>query len=229
MAQQHPSFRNSRQNGRIRKKLQSLGPEALTDQDLLAIVLARGCRGESAGTVADRVLQLFRAGAFPRCCSVDTLRDLCQLGSQHASQILACFELGKRFFDRMDGIRLCTPDAVYDHLRSMGRLNKEAFRGLYLDIRNQLVHDEIVSLGTLTMNLVHPREVFRPAIEHSAAGIILVHNHPSGDPTPSAEDLKVTRQLMEVGRLLDIEVLDHVIIARDAFVSLRRKGFLGAQ
>jgi DNA repair protein RadC len=123
-------------------------------------------------------------------------------------------------------MRFCTPEAVHNHLRSMGRLKKEAFRGLYLDVKNQLVHDEIVSLGTLTMNLIHPREVFRPAIEHSAAGIILAHNHPSGDPTPSSEDLKVTKQLVEVGRLLDIQVLDHLIITADDFVSLRRQGFL---
>ena len=108
----------------------------------------------------------------------------------------------------------------------MSTLNKEAFRGLYLDVKGQLVHDEIVSLGTLSMNLVHPREVFRPAVEHSAASLILAHNHPSGDPTPSAEDLRVTRQLAEVGRLLDIEVLDHVIIGAEGFVSLRRRGLI---
>jgi DNA repair protein RadC len=103
---------------------------------------------------------------------------------------------------------------------------KEAFWGFYLDVKNKIIHEELVALGTLSMNLVHPREVFQPAVLYSAAGIILVHNHPSGDPTPSAEDIKVTKQLVECGKLFDIEVLDHVIVATEGFVSLRRQGMI---
>jgi DNA repair protein RadC len=214
------------QLNRIRRKLNRLGPRALTDGELLAVVLSRGSRGEPADAAARRIMRIYHDGFGPRCCSVETFRELCRVSRQHACQTLACFELGRRFYCQTDGLQLSTPEAVHEHIRPMARLTREAFRGLYVDVKNCLIHDEVISLGTLSMNLVHPREVFRPAIEHSAAGIILAHNHPSGDPAPSAEDLKVTRQLLEVGRLLDIEVLDHVIVARKGCVSLRRKGFL---
>jgi len=219
-------IRSRQHNSKVRRKLDRSGPGALSDIELLAIVLARGYRGEPVDAIAHRIIRVYHDGFGPRCCSVETFRELCRVSRQHACQTLACFELGRRFYCQTDGLQLSTPEAVHDHVRSMIRLTREAFRGLYVDVKNCLIHDEVISLGTLSMNLVHPREVFRPAIEHSAAGVILAHNHPSGDPTPSAEDLKVTRQLIEVGRLLDIEVLDHVIVARRGCVSLRRKGFL---
>lgn len=122
--------------------------------------------------------------------------------------------------------QLRNPDEVYQYLSSLQKLLKETFHALYLDVKGRLIYDETVSIGTLTMNLVHAREVFRPAIEHAAASVILAHNHPSGDPTPSAEDLQITRQLVEVGKLIDIQVLDHVIIGEGDYVSLRRKGLM---
>jgi DNA repair protein RadC len=224
-----PSAQRPRRTPNLRRKLAKRGPEALSDEELLSIVLARGAGGESCPVIARRIMRFFHPGLFPHHGLVGSLQELCRISEGQACQVLACFELGRRYFHAIRQVRLCTPEAVYDHLRSMGRLGKEAFRGLYLDVKNQLVHDEIVSLGTLTMNLVHPREVFRPAIEHSAVGVILVHNHPSGDPTPSPEDLKVTRQLAQVGRIMDIEVLDHVIVTRESFVSLRRRGLLGKE
>jgi len=201
----------------------------LADDELLAIILAPGAGKESLLQIARRAMGSYGFGVLLGAGAVAHLRQLCDLGEMHACQIMACLELGRRIFHNGEGICLRTPEAVYEHLRSMSRLRKEAFRGLYLDVKGGLIHDEIVSLGTLTMNLVHPREVFRPALERSAANVILAHNHPSGDPTPSAEDLSVTRQLVEVGRLVDIQVLDHVIIGGRNFVSLRRKGLLGAE
>jgi DNA repair protein RadC len=229
MAHRHHRVRNLGKEEKPRERLKKFGPEALADDELLAVVLARGTKGEKPLPIARRVLDSRGFGALLGEGAMKHLCQLCDVGEGHACQILACFELGRRFFQRAAGINLHTPEAVYEHLRSMRRLHKEAFRGLYLDVKGRLVHDEIVSLGILTMNLVHPREVFRPAIEHSAASVILVHNHPSGDPSPSAEDLRVTRQLVEVGKLVDIEVLDHVIIGREGFVSLRRQGLMGPQ
>jgi DNA repair protein RadC len=226
MAHRHDRVRNLAKAQRPRERLKKLGPEALADEELLAVILARSTKGEGLLPIARRVLDSRGLGALLGEGAVGRLCQLCQVGEVHAYQILACFELGRRFFQKTDGINLRTPEAVYEHLRSMRGLSKEAFRGLYLDVKGRLVHDEIVSLGILTMNLVHPREVFRPAIEHSAASIILAHNHPSGDPAPSAEDLRVTRQLVKVGELVDIEVLDHVIIGREGFVSLRRQGLM---
>jgi DNA repair protein RadC len=229
MAYQQHRVTDLPEDQRPREKLRRLGPGALSDYELLAVILARGTKREGLLHIAQKALQSCGSGVLLGVEDVDRLRQLCDVGEVHACQILACFELGRRFFQKSNRIRLRTPEAVYQHLRHMSELNKEAFWGLYLDVKGRLVHDEVISLGTLTMNLVHPREVFRPAIEHSAASMILVHNHPSGDPTPSAEDLKVTRQLVEVGRLMDIEVLDHVIIGGESFVSLRRKGLMGTE
>jgi len=103
----------------------------------------------------------------------------------------------------------------------MRKLKKEQFRGLYLNSRNKLIHDEVISIGTLTANLIHPREVFQPAIEYLAAAIILSHNHPSGDPEPSGDDIKITKQLIEVSKIMNIEILDHIIIGKDKYISLK--------
>ncbi len=116
---------------------------------------------------------------------------------------------------------------AYQYLQAMKFLKKEHFHGLYLDSRNKLVYDEVISIGSLTANIIHPREVFRPAIEHSAAAVIVAHNHPSGDPHPSEHDLRVTARLKSVGELLNIPLLDHLIIADEGFVSLKDEGKMG--
>jgi DNA repair protein RadC len=226
MAYQRHRLKRSHREEAPKDRLKRLGPKALTDHELLATVLSESSPGKRILHIAHQVIEICVPGSIPGHGDVSNLRGFCELEEAHACKILACFELGKRYFERAAKPRLSTPEDVYEHLRSMSTLNKEAFRGLYLDVKGQLVHDEMVSLGTLSMNLVHPREVFRPAVEHSAASLILAHNHPSGDPTPSAEDLRVTRQLAEVGRLLDIEVLDHVIVGAEGFVSLRRRGLI---
>jgi len=223
MAHRHHRARTLAEDERPREKLRNLGPEALADDELLAVILARGTRGKGLLRIARRVLDSHGLGTLLGEGAVERLCQLCDVGEVHACQILACFELGRRFFQKANGISLRTPEAVYEHLRSMCRLSKEAFRGLYLDVKGRLVHDEIVSLGILTMNLVHPREVFRPAIEHSAASVILVHNHPSGDPTPSEDDVKLTKQLVEAGEILGIEVLDHIIICDRDYLSMKAK------
>ena len=115
------------------------------------------------------------------------------------------------------------PEDVYIYLEDMRKLKKEQFRGLYLNARNKVIHDEVISIGTLTANLVHPREVFQPAIEYLACGVIIAHNHPSGDPEPSEDDLEITRKLATVGKTMDIELLDHIIIGKNKYVSLKEK------
>jgi DNA repair protein RadC len=140
-----------------------------------------------------------------------------------ACQLVACFELGRRLFRNADGrkpIIIRTASQVYEYLKDMRDLSKEHLRGLYLDSHYQLIHDELISIGTLTSNLVHPREVFRPAIERSAAALILAHNHPSGIPKPSDADLAITEQIIEAGKVLGISLLDHVIIAKNSHQSI---------
>src|SRR5579864_1357843 len=138
-------------------------------------------------------------------------------------QLVACFELGRRLFKAGDGrkpIVIRTASQVYDYLKDMRDLPKEHLRGLYLDSHYQLIHDELISIGTLTSNVIHPREVFRPALEFSAAALILAHNHPSGVPKPSEADLAITRQIIEAGKVLGIGLLDHVIIAKNKHESI---------
>jgi DNA repair protein RadC len=106
----------------------------------------------------------------------------------------------------------------------MKKLTKEQFRGLYLNTRNRLIHDEVISMGSLNLSIVHPREVFRPAVEFGAAAVILAHNHPSGEPEPSDEDVKVTKRMIQVGKIMDIEILDHLIIGDEKYVSLKERG-----
>ena len=139
-----------------------------------------------------------------------------------ACQVVACFELGRRFF-KTDGKRplvIRTAQQVYEYLKDMRDLPKEHLRGLYLDSHYQLIHDEIISIGSLTANIIHPREVFRPAIEYSASAIILAHNHPSGVAKPSDADLAITSQIVNAGKMLGVSVLDHVIITKNKYESI---------
>ncbi len=139
-----------------------------------------------------------------------------------ACQIVACFELGRRFFRKTDGgpVVIRTARQAYEYLKDMRDLPKEHLRGLYLNSRYRLVYDEVISVGTLTENLVHPREVFKPALEYSAAAVIIAHNHPSGSTRPTGSDIEVTKQLIEAGKMLGIEVLDHLVIAKNGFGSV---------
>jgi len=140
-----------------------------------------------------------------------------------ACQLVACFELGRRLFETRSGrkpIVLRTASQVFEYLKDMRDLPKEHLRGLYLDNHYQLIHDELISIGTLTSNVIHPREVFRPALEYSAAALILAHNHPSGIAKPSEADLAITAQIIEAGRVLGITLLDHVIIAKNKHESV---------
>jgi len=137
-------------------------------------------------------------------------------------QIVACFELGRRFFkeEKTGTITIRNAKQAFEHLKDMAKLSKESFRGLYLNSRYKLIHSETISIGTLDASIIHPREVFRPAIEHGASAIIVAHNHPSGILKATKEDLVVTQKLQEAGDLLGIELLDHLIISKNKFISL---------
>jgi DNA repair protein RadC len=139
-----------------------------------------------------------------------------------ACQIVACFELGRRFYQKKPGasITIRTAKQAFEYLKDMGNLNKEQFRGLYLNTHYQLIHDEVISIGTLDASLVNVREVFRPALEYSAAAIIIAHNHPSGATKATKADVDVTNKLIEAGNIMDIEVLDHLIIGKHKFSSI---------
>jgi DNA repair protein RadC len=143
------------------------------------------------------------------------------LSPVQACQVVAAFELGKRLFGRPTEVFLRSPEEVFEYAKDMARLKQEHLRGLYLDTRNRLIRDEVITIGTLNESLAHPREIFHPAVETHAAAIILVHNHPSGDPFPSRDDIELTKQIYEASRLMEIEVLDHVIIGNKRYYSLK--------
>jgi DNA repair protein RadC len=151
------------------------------------------------------------------------------MGRARAAQLLAAAELGRRLWPDGDESPLVRgPETVFELTRDIRGTNREHFVGFYLNSRNQVLRREIISIGSLNASIVHPREVYQPAIAVSAASLILAHNHPSGDPAPSEEDLAITRRLVEAGRILGIDVLDHVVVARDAYVSFKERKLLHA-
>jgi len=178
---------------RPREKLIKYGPDVLKTPELMAIILNTGYRGETVLELSHRIIKEYGSKAITQEKNVARLIETLGIPPVKACQIVACFELGRRFFQeepgKMPTIR--NPEDVYRYLEDMKKLKKEQFRGLYLNTRNKIIHDEIISIGSLTANLVHPREVFQPAIEYLAAGLIIAHNHPSGDPNPSEEDLNL--------------------------------------
>lgn len=204
-------------NERPRERLVTRGPDALTHAELIAILLRTGLKGVNVVQVGQQLLQKFGSLNALALASVDELRKVPGIGRDKAATLVAAFALARRMEQerREESPVLDNPETVVSFLRESARLKSvEEFQVLLLNTRKRLLRVEKISEGTLDTVLVHPREVFRSAISASAAGIILVHNHPSGDPTPSDADIKVTRDLIRAGQLLKIEVVDHIIIGR---------------
>jgi DNA repair protein RadC len=214
---------------RPRERLRDQGLTALADAELLALQLGSGAPGQSAVEVAREMLATYGSLAEIASRDVSELARQRGVGPAKASRLAAAFEMTRRLRARRPGARtlLATPAAVFAAFAPlMEDLKREVFRVALLDAKNGLLRDYVISEGTLSASLVHPREVFKPAILESAASVILLHNHPSGDPTPSREDVRLTRQLVECARLLDLRVHDHVIVGRGQFVSLAERGLI---
>ena len=208
-----------------REKLISDGPESLALRELVAIVLGTGTSKEGVLEMAGRIVKEYgEHGIVAETDPGKLSRDL-DIPIVKACQIVAVGELGRRFYKKnSSGFTVIrNGHDVYEYLGDMRNLGKEQLRGLYLNSHNHIVHDEVISIGTVNSNLVHPREVFRPAIEYSAAAVILAHNHPSGLSEPSDEDRRVTEQLVQAGKLIGIELLDHVVIAKNGWKSINAK------
>jgi DNA repair protein RadC len=211
-----------------------VGPDALSSAECVAILLRSGIKGRNAVEVAAQLVSKFGSLTALAKCSVDELRSVKGVGRDKAITLLAAFSLARKMAAelRRESPVLDNPEAVADLMREATRLQEvETFQVLLLNTRRRLIDIAKISDGTLDTILVHPREVFKPAIAANAAAVVLVHNHPSGDPTPSEADVKVTRDLIRAGQLLKIEVLDHVILGtcsqereRD-FCSLRELGY----
>jgi DNA repair protein RadC len=215
---------------RPRERLVKLGTEALSVPELLALILGRGSKGESVVLTAQKLLSTFGNLKNMASASIEELTSVKGIGLAKATQLKAAFELGKRLEEHStEGEKptIGSPDdavkAVKNRLKAK---KKEHFLVLSLDTRNHLIDIHTISIGSLDSSIVHPREVFKEAISSSAASVIFVHNHPSGDPSPSEDDIKLTKRLAEVGQLVGIEVLDHIIIGDKNYFSMKSRGIL---
>jgi len=212
---------------RPREKLARYGPEKLSNAELLALIVRTGCRGQSALKISEKLLKNFGARSLPELVLKD-LRSVPGIGQAKACEIVACFELARRLLNdkKSEIFQISSPQDLFDQLRDICALKKEHFIIFYLDSRNQSIKREIISIGLLNASLVHPREVFEPAIKNLAAQIVLAHNHPSGNLEPSDDDLSLTRRLVQAGQLLGIEVLEHLIVTKEAYFSFKEHGLV---
>ena len=214
---------------RPRERLLKDGPSSLSNHELLAILLRTGTKKESVLQMANRLLTKFEGLRLLKDASINEITSIKGIGAAKALQIIAAIELGRRIhrLQYEDRYIIRSPeDAANYVMEEMRFLTQEHFVCLYLNTKNQVIHQQTVFIGSLNASIVHPREVFKEAFRRSAASFICLHNHPSGDPAPSREDIEVTKRLNECGKLIGIELLDHLIIGDQKFVSLKEKGYL---
>jgi len=205
------------------EKLVKSGPGQLSVAELVAVLWRTGTVKEDVLAMAKRAVHEYGERTIGSELNAQRLADATGIPLTKAAQVIAAFELGRRYYATSAGrpLHIRTAKQAYQHMHSMGYLQKEQLRGLYLNSRYQVVHDEVISVGTLTSNVVHPREVFQPALERGAVAVIVAHNHPSGSLEPTSADVEVTEQLEAAGQILGIELLDHLIISGDRYVSIR--------
>jgi len=215
---------------RPRERLSKLGSEALSSQEILALILGRGTKGESVIITAQNLLTKFGNLKNLASASIEELTQIKGIGPAKAAQIKATFELVKRlenFPDETNKVTVKSPEDVIKTARALLKgKKKEHFLVMCLDTRNHLIKTDVVSIGSLDCSIVHPREVYKEAISSSAASVIFIHNHPSGDPTPSEDDIKITKRLIEAGEIVGIEVLDHIVICDSEHISMKNKNLI---
>ena len=213
---------------RPRERLVKFGEQALSAQELLQLILGRGVVGESVTVTAQKLLSRFGNLEKLSEASIEELSSIKGIGLAKATQIKAVFEIGRRLSTQTapyKSMELTDPEKVFKFMRSKIKdYHKEHFYLIALSTRNWTVNE--VSIGTLDSSLVHPREVFSEAIKNKAASVIFVHNHPSGDPEPSEDDLVITKRLVESGKILGIEVIDHIIVVKNGFLSFKEKNLI---
>jgi len=215
-------FRDLADEQKPREKIIFQGVDSLNLAELVAAILGVGTKKEDVLAMAQRIVKEYGEKAIAAEADAQQMADVLSIPLIKACQLVAAFELGRRFFASHDGkaIYIRSATQAYEYLKAISYSAKEQLRGLYLNSRYEVIHDEVISVGSLTANIVHPREVFRPALEHGAVAIIIAHNHPSGSLEPTSEDIAITEQLIVGGKLLGIELLDHLIIAKDKFIRI---------
>lgn len=213
---------------RPRERLMKHGVASLSNSELLAIILRTGSRKENVLNLANRILKEFNLLQLSRA-NVSQLKEIHGISHAKACQIVACFELARRLQayngEKKKKIK-SSEDAFKLLYPKLSGLKKEKFMALYLNTKNFVIKEEVISIGSLNASIVSPREVFSTALVEGAAGVIVAHNHPSGDTTPSKNDIDITIRLAEAGKLLGVELLDHLIIGDKSYISLRRIGVI---
>ncbi len=215
-----------------RERLQKYGSASLSDAQLLGIIIRSGRGGRSAVDLGMELLEKFGSlegiaqAGFNEICGKNGVKGI---GRAKAAEIKAAIELGRRHQKpSLAGASFCSSEEVASYYRPrMKDLKKEMFRCALLDTKNKIIRDEVISIGSLTSSIVHPRDTFKTAVRESAAAVIFIHNHPSGDTKPSQEDILLTRRLVQAGELLGIQVLDHIIIGDGSHFSFRENGMIG--
>lgn len=205
-----------------REKMLGQGPASLSMVELLAVILNVGTTKEGVLEMAGRIMREYGERSIISETDAQKLSTELDVPITKACQIIAVGEIGRRVYQKSEsGFKtIRTAKDVFEYCQDMRNLPKEHLRGIYLNTHHRVIHDEVISIGTINSNIIHPREVFRPAIEYNAVALVLVHNHPSNVVEPSAEDIDITKQLIEAGKMIGINVLDHVIITRNEFVSI---------
>lgn len=205
-----------------REKLLAHGPSNLSLTELVALILNTGTVREDVLTMSSRIIREYGEKSFASFDNPQKLANELSIPIVKACQIIASSELGRRFYKKPGGRNVCIRNAkdVSNHVRDMHDLPKEYLRGIYVNNHHRIVHEEVLSMGTLDANLIHPREVFKPAFEYGAMAVILVHNHPSGIVTPSLSDIDITKQIVLAGKIMGISLIDHVIVGKGKYTSV---------
>ncbi len=209
---------------RPRERLQTLGVNYLSMQELLALVIERGSRGKNVLTIAQELLATFGNLSKIKEASIEQLQQVDGIGIATACKLKASLKLGEKalIVHERYGQKVESPENIFHLLKNdLGNKKREHFKIILLNTKKHIIAIENISIGSLNSSIAHPREIFRSAIQHAADSVILVHNHPSGDPSPSDDDIELTERLIKVGDILGIKVVDHVIIAGKSFVNLR--------
>lgn len=214
---------------RPRERLLQYGSSHLSNQELLAILLGSGTKKESVMGLSSRLLMHFEGLKLLSEATIEELLSIRGIGQAKGVTLLAALEVGKRIHQYKPEERyvIRSPEDGADYvMEEMRSLNQEHLVALFLNTKNQVIHQQTIFIGSLNASIVHPREIFREAVKRSAASVVCAHNHPSGDPSPSQEDIHVTRRLVEAGKIMGIELLDHLVIGNNRFISLKEKGYL---
>ncbi len=208
-----------------REKLQKYGVEKLTDKELMAIILRTGIAGCNVVELSKKVLNTILKIGIEKITTKNLL-EIKGLGKTKSGQVIASLELGRRLLKGKKAELVLSPKDVWDKMEDLRESKKEHFVVFYLDTRNQVIKREIISVGTLNASLIHPREVFEPAIRYSTSQIIITHNHPSGVSEPSQEDIDISKRLIDSGKILGIEILDHIIVDKSGYKSMKELDLL---